>query len=112
MTKGPVKRKVPQGRPGGAVSAVRHAAANPKPKPKKKPPHESPTVRALQESNKKGPLFRNAPKALTKPKAKKATKATGDYTHTKGGQSTNKKAKKKPGALKRLVKFARGDYTK
>ena len=37
MNKGPIKRKVPKGRPGGAVSAVRHAAANPKPKPKKKP---------------------------------------------------------------------------
>ena len=79
MNKGPIKRKVPKGRPGGAVSAVRHAAANPKPKKRGKP-----------------------------------TKATGDYNFAKGGKppKSGQSTKKKPSALKRLVKFARGGYTK
>ena len=77
MNKGPIKRKVPKGRPGGAVSAVQYAAANPKPKKKGKP-----------------------------------TKATGDYNFAKGGGAKPTAKKKKPSALKRLVKFAHGDYTK
>ena len=72
MKKGPVRRKVPKGRPGGTVSAVRHAAANPR-------------------------------------KKKVKTSSKGDYFHA---ATTKKAPKKKPGAIKRLVKFVKGDYTK
>jgi hypothetical protein len=94
MNKGPVRRKVPKGRPGGTVSAVRHAAKNPKPKSRKH-------YKAHTSATPKVPKVAPAP----------------DYTHAKGGTKGGKKGgkgvkKKKTTPLKRLVKFVRGDYTK
>ena len=75
----------------------------------------------------KGPVKRNVPKGYagstiqsvrqaaknpTPKKAGKPTKATGDYNFAAGGGKKAPAKKKKPSALKRLVKFAKGDYTK
>lgn len=72
----PRKTKMPKIRTYGAVRATQHAAANPKPKRKRRVPKVAPSP---------------------------------TYTHAK---STAKPKKKKPGAIKRLVKFVRGDYNK